>query len=56
MGFGSLQRAMEVVEGLGKGVTWPDLCFRTISLSAVGMTGGAKSRGKETTEEARAVF
>ena len=29
---------------LGKGMTWPDLCFRSISLAAVRMAGGVKSR------------
>ena len=43
---------------LGKGMTWPDLCFRTISLAAVRMAGGAKSRGRSLgkTKETCAVF
>ena len=39
-------------------MAWQDLCFRTISLAAVRMAGGTKSRGRSLgdTEEACAAF
>lgn len=42
------------MKALGKGVTWPDLCFRTTSLAAVRTAGETRSLGD--TEEACAVF
>ena len=57
LGF-SPEGSGEPLKVLGKGMTWPDLCFRTISLAAMRMAGGAKSRGRllGETKEACAVF